>query len=441
MELDDLNRIVMMSSGFDSARLSLDAMPLTCAQVAWHPWYVVLRAETVYQCKDGKSMSNVPEVRSESEKQHPTWSLSVPIRSLLMCVPRACNNPYEHITKLAVYLAEQTLPAYCRTGCLSTPEIIFAEKLDTLHGRVGRLRLKNRYIRAVSMLLPFRLSGVPCHSAACASLQLAGQLGNSSFFDDAIVVIDVGSGRISEFLQHGQLDENARLRLIAVEPNPDIIMKVHESHPRLAILQAAVGRTGKSGYATLNLAHADYCNSLKPFSSAARSAHAEASQLIRECLTPDESKVVKVRVVSLADILQLLPSFQEVALLKVDAQGSDLDVITSARSELHRIRRLQIEVFDYLPGDTRLPYKGQASKLEIIKVLSARGFVLDACHETQWQYHEEDCLFVRADILAQQSLPRAEESIHGDFDWNRARLPSSRFFMNNLPNERSHRTF
>lgn len=78
----------------------------------------------------------------------------------------------------------------------------------------------------------------------------------------------------------------------------------------------------------------------------------------------------------------------EIDLLKIDAQGADLQVLKGAGAALHSVRRIQLEV------QLQPLYESSATKQQILDYLSDRGFVL-AHSATQTDALEENLEFIR----------------------------------------------
>lgn len=195
-------------------------------------------------------------------------------------------------------------------------------------------------------------------------------------------------------------------------------------HPRLALLEMAIAR--EAGERDLHLSAFDQCNSLLHTAESARVAM-QSSDTVRPCLTAGSSDPVKVQVKPLATILAALPDGLEVAFLKVDAQGSDLSIVISAGPFLRRVRLLQVEVHDLPKEHPYLPYRGQPCKEEVIQELAEQGFLLEACREQVAEYHEQDCLFVRADLVASESSVGKAMSV-GTHRWDRPATPGYAVF-------------
>lgn len=136
------------------------------------------------------------------------------------------------------------------------------------------------------------------------------------------------------------------------------------------------------------------CNSLLPVSSAGLSSlpsHATGCGVAN--LQP-----VNVLVLPLADVLKrLVPSSVEprVALLKIDAQGMDLDVVRGGGHWIGtHVGELQMEVQDVPSGSDLLLYEGMHTKEDAVRTLAKLGFVLQECRYNVLEIKEQDCWFL-----------------------------------------------
>lgn len=427
LEALTLQTVLLLSAGLETSRLSTGARPVACDGIGWQSWYVLLRIGAIGQTQiyaNSRQSPVVDAVLRSDEREARLLRIKVPLRSILICAPPQCSEASNDIAKLALYVAERTLPAPMRplTGSawgFRSAEVLSAATLGSLVERIGAESAQKDAAAA-------DLNGVLCHSGACDAVHSAF----TTLPRNAVLLVDVGTAQGSEFLERLGDSDDPRLWVVGFEPNPNFTA-VHAAHPRLALLEAAVGHPDHSGFAALHLSKAPCCSSLLPLSATSRATHVGAGRnvrrLIQDCLTPaseHDAAALMVRVVPLAALLRLLPEQQQVALLKLDAQGGDLAAIISAGPELRRVRWLQVEVHDFpKTGDERLPYTGQPSKWDVISELALRGFVLDACRESHPEYHEEDCLFVRSDILAQEARLGAEDVVHGQLRWDRPAQP------------------
>lgn len=242
---------------------------------------------------------------------------------------------------------------------------------------------------------PGSLEDVPCLGEACEAML------SRSLPETAVVVVDIGAWSHSEFLPWLSDDRQGNRWVFALEPDPRDAAE-HPPHPRLAMIIAAAGHPGSIGEALLHRANFTPCNSLH---TPRPDARAVASRLglsthVANCIAPRDQPPVTVRVVSLASLFAQIPPGNDVALLKVDAQGMDLEVVQSAGAELRRVRWLVVEVQDLPAGHERLMYgPAQPTKEDLVRSLAARGFCLDVCIANMAEMREENCLFVRADRL------------------------------------------
>ena len=73
---------------------------------------------------------------------------------------------------------------------------------------------------------------------------------------------------------------------------------------------------------------------------------------------PGVNRRVRVPVLPFEAILLALPQHIEVEMVKIDAQGADLSVLLSARSQVHRIREVLLEAQDLPVNDPDMLYGG-----------------------------------------------------------------------------------
>jgi len=296
-----------------------------------------------------------------------------------------------------------------RPGRLVSPHIVSVDRLDTLISNIGIGDEQGSLVQA-------SLDGVPCHSGGCKAFKVG-------IPDDAIIVVDIGAHLRTEFFDWLRTDKSGRRFVIAFEPNRKLAAD-HPQHDRLLLLEAAVAVAEKASTAVLHQSRHQGCNSLLPLSQTVNSLTSTSNGALRRCLEQaDAADPMTVQIISLAAALRQLLTGHQIAFLKVDAQGGDLDAILSAGSYLQFVRRLQVEVHDFPRGHPRLPYTGQPSKEEIVVALTGRGFILDACRPVSPELNEEDCLFVRADLLLQPAPLSVKDLIQGEIDWDRPKPP------------------
>jgi hypothetical protein len=81
----------------------------------------------------------------------------------------------------------------------------------------------------------------------------------------------------------------------------------------------------------------------------------------------------------------------KVDFLKVDAQGSDLDVVKSAGARLADVRRVQLEV-----ATAGSLYQGAASRDDVLAFMEGKGFRLQS-REDESHGQEENLTFVNVE--------------------------------------------
>lgn len=166
------------------------------------------------------------------------------------------------------------------------------------------------------------------------------------------IVIDIGASVGMYTLLAASRWSHARVH--AVEPAPDTYellvqnVKANGLDGRVTCHQAAV--TGRSGTAALSIAATSACDSLLP--------------------TPGDGccAEVVVRTMSLDDLFALLPPFGGVH-LKVDAEGSEFEIFTSATyAALDRMAFLVLECHEYKADAAGLAF--------LVKRLESAGLTL-----------------------------------------------------------------
>lgn len=79
----------------------------------------------------------------------------------------------------------------------------------------------------------------------------------------------------------------------------------------------------------------------------------------------------------LSHIIDLIPSHLEIELLKIDAQGMDLEVVQSAGSSLQKIKKIIIEVQDPTEDGRNMLSKNTATRQEVIDWFDQNGYKMD----------------------------------------------------------------
>lgn len=149
-------------------------------------------------------------------------------------------------------------------------------------------------------------------------------------------------------------------RIFAFEPVPraaSVFRKVFNGNPRVSVAPFAIGATSKS--ATLHLSARDDSSSLLPLSDLQVTMHPETGGV-----TP-----LAVQLRPLAD---LVPESDLIhpALLKIDVQGAELEVVKGCAGLLHRFDHIYVEL-SFVEF-----YVGQPLAWQVIDALSHLGFVI-----------------------------------------------------------------
>jgi FkbM family methyltransferase len=191
-----------------------------------------------------------------------------------------------------------------------------------------------------------------------------------------MLIIDIGAHDGSSFSIPYAKDRNNLV--YAIEPIPALANKIRSSGlPNLYVFCTAIGE--EEGLATFYLNQDSQTSSLLPNSAEdGWSSYADSLKTI---------ETIEVPVLRLDNFMRS-HHIVEVDLLKVDAQGYDLQVIKSAGDLIRKVRRIQLEV------QVTPLYKGSASKDEILEYLEASGFRLVST-KFQTEGLEENLEFVR----------------------------------------------
>lgn len=410
----DAQFILKFSSLVGRHRLSVSARPSECELHGGHNFYAVVRIGALWCDPLTDARSSTLAALDAKEKQEPQGFVpAISLQTLMICAPGNCWSQEECAT-VAGMVAEQTI-----RGCLSKTllidfTLIYCMPLADV--RIPGSRPTSADVPSASAAL----EAVPCRGNACASLLGIG--GARAAARATTVVIDIGAFNESEFL--GWLDKGGkdgrRRFVIALEPDP-MRAAQHPARDGLALLEAAAGEKSV-GQAPLHRSANGLCSSLLPLQSDPKE-FSQAVKLTETCFAPpdDGEKVVQVHVLALEEVLAALPAEQEVAMLKVDAQGHDLAAVRGAGAQLRRVRRIQVELVDLDRGHPLMPYgPEQPSKDEVVIGLLKLGFLLDGCQVNVAQLREENCLFVRKDLIEEEPSDDVAAALSGgQLRWDR----------------------
>eukprot|EP00439_Symbiodinium_sp_Y106_P027926 s2359_g3.t1 len=180
-------------------------------------------------------------------------------------------------------------------------------------------------------------------------------------------------------------------------------------HRRALVLPYAVS-TCDGPTATFHVAPIDGCSSLRAPASDFKRHNRDETRYTKSwpkwveenCTALAEHRDVPC--ISLAKVLAEWLAGRPIARMKIDAQGSDLDVVKSAGPYLKQLLFVVMET----QGTFEAPlYEGQASCDQVQAEMRALGFILadtrslPACNRTgalPYPFHEEDIAFVRREL-------------------------------------------
>jgi FkbM family methyltransferase len=174
------------------------------------------------------------------------------------------------------------------------------------------------------------------------------------------VWFDVGAHKSAMYTRESLLTQ-PDLAIIAFEPMYDMWgqLSTAYAHDRLFSIPAAVS-DGK-GFAKFRRAETDMCSSLKD-----ADPNVDIWKWPGGCSLT--ARTFLVPVISLEEIIELIP-LETVEFVKVDAQGSDFDVLKSAGKSLERINSIVVEV-----QINHVLYKDAKTEQEFVDYMGDRGF-------------------------------------------------------------------
>lgn len=206
--------------------------------------------------------------------------------------------------------------------------------------------------------------------------------------DTELVVIDVGANEGQTIRR--VLQEFARATIYSFEPSPETFKRLASNvadDERVRVFQLACG--SKSGTVDFHITNNHWCSSVLPPSELGKRLYGDWYKT---------EAVVKVPMITL-DEWASQSSITRVDVLKVDAQGYDLEVLKGARRMLASgVKAINCEC-QFAPE-----YVGCASFSQIDLFLAQNGFALHQLHEVQERGDEEqttfgDGLWLRTDVL------------------------------------------
>ncbi|CAF1263399.1 unnamed protein product [Adineta ricciae] len=170
-----------------------------------------------------------------------------------------------------------------------------------------------------------------------------------------------------------EFQQSNDLFVIAIDPNIDFYSSLSKI-PRLIPIIAAIFPT--EGTRAFYEYQGSGCSSLlEP------NANIDRKLAIYEWFRPctKVTKITGVSTLRLETILSIIDPRLSIELLKVDAQGVDLDVVKSAGKLLKRIDKviIEIQLDDEKRNNSNILYKNANSASETLEYMKANGFTFD----------------------------------------------------------------
>lgn len=172
------------------------------------------------------------------------------------------------------------------------------------------------------------------------------------------------------------------LTVYAFEPNLEVASKLMGMLRNFVVIPMAVAE--EDGFAEFYINNDPATSSLLTLNEAGSSYWKAPETLV----TVSKRPVATIRL----DTFLHLMNITKVDYLKIDAQGSDLSIVKSLGEEIHKVKKLTLEV-----QTTQVPlYDGSNAKDSVIGYLSRRGFEMIAA-TPQSLGQEENLTFIRMD--------------------------------------------
>jgi FkbM family methyltransferase len=205
-------------------------------------------------------------------------------------------------------------------------------------------------------------------------------------FNNHRIWIDVGAHMGQNTLQPAR--ENPNIKVYAFEPNLKLAVQLFGVLPNYVVIPAAIST--QDGFSDFYLNDDDATSSLKAFNPEGVSQWICGEQL-------KKNAVIIAPTVRLDTFLASM-GIERVDYLKIDAQGSDFDVILSAGERIKDISKIKLEV----AITPKQLYLNAHTRAEVIDYLSRYNFIL-VHREKQSFDQEENLTFIRRDILQNSS--------------------------------------
>ncbi len=217
-----------------------------------------------------------------------------------------------------------------------------------------------------------------------------------------MIIIDVGSHTGQEIAL--PFTQNSSHLVYAIEPVPELADQLRSHHlPNLQVFQMAMGCTNRSVLFYINQS-SELSSVLKATCEGSWQAYVERLQTVR---------TIEVPMMRL-DAFMAEQALVEIDLLKINAQGYDLQVLQGAGDALHGVKNILVKV------QLHPLYEGGSTKAAIVEYLTSRGFYL-AFTSLQTAGLEENLEFVRVNRYPLNALNPS--SGNAEPDYFKARVP------------------
>ena len=189
------------------------------------------------------------------------------------------------------------------------------------------------------------------------------------------VWIEVGVWKVSDFQKI--VGNNKSLFLVAVEPTAKSASSAASSlgsfgaDGRYTMVNRACVNRGEPSRLTFFQHKDSECNSLNADNLAGKGVDGG------KCVGGEVANTT-TRAVMLSELLQQIPPWVPIELLKIDIQGHELPCLSGAGGELRRINNIFIEIQD-LPEQRKHMYKDSHNVSAVDAKLGALGFVRQYC--------------------------------------------------------------
>ena len=212
------------------------------------------------------------------------------------------------------------------------------------------------------------------------------------------VLFDVGAFECSEFYQQLRPDWTVshpwmrNVLVVAFEPTPSTY-ETHLrkcAHPQLWLFPAGVAEV--EGSVPMHESRLPGCNTLSPEGFAG--VEGKLGKANRLC-SVEARGYRRVPVLPLSRVISLLPAALHVPLIKIDAQGLELQVLRSVGEALRtRVHHVCLEVQALNANQSRMMLvRGQPTREQVDEAMNASGFEVVGCEWQNRAIREQNCVY------------------------------------------------